>query len=94
MDKETFLNSLTDTSPDKKMNPFLQALWYDKQGDWEKAHEIVQESNGRDAAGIHAYLHRKEGDLMNAGYWYDRAEAALPDRSLEEEWEGLLEKFL
>jgi hypothetical protein len=50
----------------------LEALWYDKHGDWNRAHEIVQETGGAVGDRIHAYLHRKEGDLGNAMYWYSR----------------------
>lgn len=94
MDKESFLNSLSDLLPDNKMHPCLQALWYDRKGHWEKAHAIVQDMNGRDAACVHSFLHRKEGDLGNADYWYSRANKKRPDMSLEEEWEKLLEEFL
>ena len=59
------------------------------KGDWSRAHEIVQDEEGRDAAWVHAYLHRKEGDLANAGYWYRRAGKPACKTSLEDEWEAI-----
>jgi len=64
----------------------LRALWQDANGNWSEAHEAVQDDDGRDAAWVHAYLHRKEGDSANARYWYGRAGRAFPSMSLEEEW--------
>lgn len=64
----------------------LQAMWWDRQGDWEKAHDCAQRQDDRDGAWVHAYLHRKEGDLANAGYWYRRAGKPVPDISLDAEW--------
>jgi hypothetical protein len=43
---------------------------------------------------IHAYLHRKEGDRFNAGYWYRMAGRQFPVISLEEEQKQLVEYFL
>jgi len=45
-------------------------------------------------AAVHAYLHRKEGDLSNAGYWYARAGRAMPVGTLEAEWRALAEELL
>lgn len=75
-------------------NPILKALWYDGNGDWEKAHDQVDSMDGKDAARIHAYLHRKEGDQWNADYWYRRAGDSRPELPLEEEWKMLLAQFL
>ena len=74
-------------------SPELKALWYDGKGDWKKAHDQVDHLSGKAAARIHAYLHRKEGDLWNADYWYSKAGEKRPNLSLEEEWEGLVERF-
>jgi hypothetical protein len=65
----------------------LKALNLDKIGDWNGAHEIVQLINTQEAYWVHAYLHRKEGDIWNADYWYRRANKKRPDISFEEEWE-------
>ncbi|MEB2785193.1 hypothetical protein [Algoriphagus persicinus] len=75
-------------------NPILKALWYDGNGDWERAHDQVDSLDGKDAARIHAYLHRKEGDQWNADYWYRRAGETSPDLTLEEEWADLLGRFM
>jgi hypothetical protein len=93
--------TLSDFTASLKLNevpsglPFqLEALWYDGKGDWNKSHEVVQDVSGKDAAWIHAYLHRKEGDLGNAGYWYSRAGKSTPTCSLEVEWQQLVEHFV
>ena len=70
-------------------NIYLEALEADKSGNWNKAHEIVQNLTTQEDAWIHAYLHRKEGDEWNARYWYDRAGKPFFDGSLEDEWEQL-----
>ena len=74
-------------------NPYIEALQADQAGDWKKAHELVQDIATTDAAWIHAYLHRKEGDEFNAGYWYSRAGKPFFKGSLEEEWSQLWEHF-
>lgn len=81
-------------SPDSNWSPFLKALWYDKQGNWNAAHDVVDSMSGTNAAWIHAYLHRKEGDKWNANYWYRRANQTMPNVSLDEEWETLVQYFL
>ena len=70
----------------------VQALWHDARGDWEKAHDCAQEDHGRAGSWVHAYLHRKEGDLGNAGYWYARAGRSVPakDVTLETEWAAIV----
>ncbi|MFY0652040.1 MAG: hypothetical protein JXQ96_08415 [Cyclobacteriaceae bacterium] len=72
---------------------YLKALEYDKQGDWDKSHRVVQDISTDDAAWIHAYLHRKEGDSSNAGYWYRRAGKEFYNGSLEDEWQQLHDYF-
>lgn len=80
-------------TPNSNWSPFLKALWYDGQGDWNAAHNVVDTMNGINAAWVHAYLHRKEGDQWNANYWYRRANRTMPNLSLDEEWESLVEYF-
>ena len=70
MSFEDFANA---DSPPVGAGPALQALWHDARGDWDRAHELAQQESGRNGAWVHAYLHRKEGDVMNANYWYSRA---------------------
>ena len=72
-------------------NTYIKALEADKSGDWDKAHELIQDLPSQEAAWIHAYLHRKEGDKWNAQYWYSRAGKPFFDGSLDDEWEQLFE---
>jgi hypothetical protein len=69
--------------------PLLHALWHDAHGSWDRAHSIAQEIETPDAAWVHAYLHRKEGDTTNASYWYRRAGRPVFDGSLHTEWTAL-----
>jgi hypothetical protein len=71
------------------LSPPLRALWHDAKGDWESAHTVAQDIDDATGAWIHAYLHRKEGDLANAGYWYRRARKPECRDSLEAEWEEI-----
>jgi hypothetical protein len=90
----SFHKSLKQDAPDPQFSPILKSLWYDAKGDWEQAHAQVDQLNDRDSAWVHAYLHRKEGDIWNADYWYARAKKTRPVYSLEEEWSNLVEHFL
>lgn len=76
------------------VGPLLLALWHDAHGDWEAAHNIAQDIHTHDGSWLHAYLHRKEGDLWNAGYWYRQAGKPVHTGPLEEEWEELVRAFL
>ena len=94
MTLEEFKSSLSKGSPPEGIGELLKALWYDAKGDWEKAHEIAQEDSSSAAAHVHAYLHRKEGDISNARYWYSTAGKDLPGSTLEEEWEEIVLNLL
>lgn len=94
MDLQKFKDSLTATQPADSLPFLIKALWYDANGDWGKAHDLADGPPGKEAAWVHAYLHRKEGDDWNANYWYRMAGRTMPDGSLEEEWEGLVKYFL
>jgi hypothetical protein len=94
MTLEAFKSSLSDPHPPGGISKLLQALWYVGNGDWEKAHNIAQDASSADGSWIHAYLHRVEGDLGNAGYWYHRAGKPLARTSHEEEWEQLVTALL
>lgn len=94
MDKFAFLDSLQFDEAPLHLSSYARALWYDAKGNWEKAHEIVQEIPGTKAAKIHAYLHRKERDLFNADYWYEKAGTCRSNVSLQKEWENLVDDFL
>lgn len=88
--KETFVLD----APDPQLSTILKSLWYDAKGDWNKAHDLVDQLPGVDAAWVHAYLHRKEGDSWNADYWYSKAKKTKPTISLEAEWDSLVTYFL
>lgn len=89
-----FKKSLRETTPPEGISSQLEALWYDGKGDWKRAHDLADGPSDRLSARVHAYLHRKEGDIWNADYWYRRAGETRPDVSLEEEWEMLVERLL
>jgi hypothetical protein len=78
--------SLTQAAPPASLPPLLQALWFERRGDWTHAHEIAQDIESSDGAWVHAYLHRREGDLSNAGYWYRRAGRSVESGALDKEW--------
>lgn len=76
------------------MHLLLQALWFDGKEDWESAHNMAQNVNTSEGSWVHAYLHRKEGDLGNASYWYSRAGKPMAKNSLAEEWEEIVRALL
>ena len=67
----------------------VQALWHDTHGDWEAAHNCAQDDHSELGSWMHAYLHRKEGDIGNARYWYSSAGRPVFQGSLKEEWEAI-----
>lgn len=87
-----FHDSLSRTEP-PALGPALRALWWDAKGEWDRAHTAAQEGGGSDGAWVHAYLHRKEGDLANARYWYSRAGRPMPSLSLDEEWTDIVREL-
>lgn len=89
-----FKASLNLTQPGSELPVQLKSLWYDAKGDWHQAHAQVDHLSDQTSAWVHAYLHRKEGDLGNADYWYSRSRQIRPNLSLEEEWEQLVLQFL
>lgn len=93
MTTEDFFATLASDSAPQGLRTCLEALWWDRRGKWERAHELVQEGDDTDAALVHAYLHRKEGDIANAGYWYRVAGRAVFRGTLEEEWEALVREL-
>lgn len=68
-----FTASLEGDEPSNFATPMLCAVWHGLRGNWERAHELAQAQHGEDGAWVHAWLHRIEGDLGNAEYWYRRA---------------------
>jgi hypothetical protein len=85
---------LTQGEPPPGMPDALTALMHDARGDWTAAHDSAQREETADGAWVHAYLHRKEGDLGNAAYWYRRAGRPLPKGTLEAEWEQIARELL
>jgi hypothetical protein len=83
---EEFYRSLKGDEPPSESSPLLKALWWDAKGDWGRAHDLAQDIASADAAWIHAYLHRKEGDASNAGYWYGQAGKPQCETAIESEW--------
>jgi hypothetical protein len=94
MNFETYRASLKSAAPPAESNVYLQSLWHDAKGDWETSHTIIQDVNDKTAAWIHAYLHRKEGDVFNANYWYNKAGRRMPGYTLEKEWEEIVKELL
>lgn len=92
---EEFRASLREAAPPSSLPPLLSALWWDAKGNFGRAHDIAQEDeSGQEAAWVHAYLHRKEGDPDNAGYWYRRAHQPHPQTSPDEEWRQITSVLL
>ncbi len=89
-----FKASLSGAAPAPTLDAPLAALWWAAKGDWDQAHKIVQDEATADAAWVHAYLHRVEGDLGNAGYWYRQAARPVATGSLETEWERIASALL
>jgi len=89
-----FKASLSGAAPAPDIDPPLAALWWAAKGNWNEAHKIAQDQHTADAAWVHAYLHRVEGDLGNAGYWYRRANKPVATGPLETEWERIVTALL
>ncbi len=89
-----FKASLQSEQPGDWLSVQLKSLWYDGKGDWPRAHAEVDQLSDLPSAWVHAYLHRKEGDVWNADYWYRKAGKTRPQVSLEVEWEALVKQFL
>lgn len=81
-------SATTDSQPPAALSSSLKALWFAKAGRWDEAHDLCQEIPGSAGSWIHAWLHREEGDLGNASYWYSRAGKPVPAKnlSLADEW--------
>ena len=94
MTLKEFRSTLTQTAAPDKLAPALKAMWEDAKGNWAAAHSIAQEIEDETGAWIHAYLHRREGDAGNAGYWYRRARQPVARDTLEEEWTRIASSLL
>jgi len=94
MTLEEFTKSVDNEEPSPEYSETLTSLWWDKKGDWDTAHSIAQDIPTVQGSAVHAYLHREEGVLWNADYWYSRAGRVRPDVPLEEEWRALVKEML
>ena len=94
MNVAQFKASLSAAAPAPQLGAPLAALWWAARGDWDQAHRIVQDEETSQAAWVHAYLHRVEGALGNAGYWYRRTGKPAATGSLEAEWEAIASTLL
>ena len=91
---EEFKQSVAGAEPPEGATKPIEALWWAKKGDWEKAHAAAQSDPTKNGAWVHGHLHRVEGDLDNAGYWYGQAGRAPSRVPLEEEWETIAATLL
>jgi hypothetical protein len=94
MQFEAFKQSLEHATVPEGISIYLLAMWYDAKKDWDKAHHLVNDLDDATACWVHAYLHRKEGDIGNADYWYRRANKKRLDITLDEEWEIIVKVLL
>ena len=94
MTPAAFKKTLAHAVPPKAVAPALQALWWAKKGDWDSGHRVIMDEHGRDAAWVHAYLHRVEGDDGNARYWYTQARRGVARASLNVEWDEIVAALL
>jgi len=86
--------TLGDAAPPERLSAPLRALWHDARGEWDTAHRIAQDVEDETGAWVHAYLHRKEGDLGNAAYWYRRAGQPVATDDLDAEWSRIVAALL
>lgn len=91
---QEYKDSLQNDAPPAGLNRALQALWYAGKSEWDQAHDLTQEAGDRDVDWVHAWLHRDEGDLSNANYWYNRAGRTMSNQSLQEEWDAIARELL
>ena len=89
-----FADSLQEPAPPAGLSIPLLALWWTGRQAWDKAHVLVMGDSSAAAAWVHAHLHRIEGDLSNADYWYRRAGRSRPSASLQEEWQEMAAALL
>jgi hypothetical protein len=85
-----FRNTIKQDAPPPELAPPMAALWWDMKGEWARAHDLVDELETKEGMAVHAYLHRKEGSVANADYWYPRAGRHFFHPELEREWEALV----
>jgi hypothetical protein len=95
MDFEKFSQSIkSDQTVPAVLDVHLKALWFEGKGDWNRAHDLIDQLDDQTSAHVHAYLHRVEGDLWNAKYWYGRAGQPVYKGDLADEWQELVKMLL
>lgn len=94
--EELSKSATNDDNPPSGISVEAKALWHARAGNWDAAHDLCQDVPGKAGSWIHAWLHREEGDIPNAGYWYSRAGRETPDRgtSLEDEWLSIAKELV
>jgi hypothetical protein len=93
MNTADFRASLFGAAPPPELDAPLVALWWARRN-WDAAHRIVQDENDANSAWVHAHLHRVEGDLGNAGYWYRRAGQPAASGDLQAEWDQIVSALI
>jgi len=94
MSPDAFKRSVAEATPPAGLSPALAALWWAAKADWQRAHRLVMDESGADCAWVHAYLHRQEGDLDNARYWYRKARREPAQGDLAAEWAAIAAALL
>lgn len=88
--EELLASVSNDAEPPEGLSPELSALWWTKKNRWQEAHEVAQDIDTPLGSWIHALLHAIEGDMGNAGYWYNRAgRPAIQPEQIDAEWENI-----
>ncbi len=90
MDLKAFKASTKKNNPPRGISPYLEAMWYQANGNWDEAHRIAQSEKSPAGSWVHAHLHRVEGDIGNASYWYRLADRTVCTSSLGDEWEEIV----
>jgi hypothetical protein len=93
-DLAAFRKTFVDDEPPSGLSRQLRALWYAGNQYWDRAHALIQTQDDTDSCWIHAHLHRLDGDLPNAAYWYARAGRGVPECDTESEWEQIVRVLL
>ena len=93
MQYDDFIKLTKESQPSDKLSGIHLAIWYAVKDNWDMAHNIIQEIKTENASWIHAYLHRVEGDIDNANYWYNRSRKEPCTKSLKSELDSII-RFL
>jgi hypothetical protein len=94
MTPAAFNASLAKAAPPAGLLLALTALWWAGKDEWDKAHALAMSEDGPECAWVHAYLHRVEGDLDNARYWYLQARRPPAADELADEWAAIAAALL